>query len=186
MNQAEKLIRFLVYLYIFLLPWQTRLIWREAYLNGFVWEYGRLSLSGTQLLLWLVLIIFLVWRLKKNDLVGFNRSGWWQSLNQPAPRAYWLAVLFFVIAGLSIFWSGDWSLAYYRWLILLQAGALMAVLLNLDFKLKSLARVWVAAAAVQGVFAIGQFFQQAVWANKWLGLASHLPTLAGSIILETD
>ena len=186
MNQAERLIRFLVYLYIFLLPWQTRLIWRDIRLNDFVWEYGRLSLYGTQLLLWLVLIIFLIWRLKQNNLAGFNFKAWLKSSGQVAPRAYWLAVLFFVISGLSIFWSGDWPLAYYRWLILLQAGALMAVLLNLPFKFRSLAKVWVAAAAVQGIFAISQFFQQAVGANKWLGLAFHLPTLAGSIILETD
>lgn len=86
---------------------------------------------------------------------------------------------------MSIIWSLNTDLAYNRWLILLEAVALLSLILNLNLKFRSIAIVWVSSAVVQSIFAIWQFFNQFTFANKWLGLAEHLPTVAGSIILQT-
>ena len=72
MISLARTIEYGFYLFLFLLPWQTRLIWREARLNGFTWEYGRLSLYATQLLLLALLLLYGVWlaRLGRLNLLG--------------------------------------------------------------------------------------------------------------------
>lgn len=186
MSKLERIIESSFYLFIFLLPWQTRLIWQDAYLNGYVWEYGRFSLYGTEILLWLVLLSYGFWLFKNHRLQKLNFSQISTRLKNPAVLIYWLVVLFLLLAGLSVVWSLSAQLAYQHWLTLLEAGALLSLLLIFGFKLEKIAVVWVASAAIQGVFAIWQFFSQYVFANKWLGLAEHLPTVSGSIILQTN
>ncbi len=181
----KKIIAAGLYLFIFLLPWQTRLIWREATINGDVWEYGRFSLYGSEIFLWLVLLLFAAVILAGRRL---PRVGWKQlfsSLKQPAVSCYWLAVAFIIFAGLSAFWALDFSLAANRWLILLEAGALLALIVNAGWQFEKIAVAWAAAAALQGVFAWVQFFSQSVPGNKWLGLAWHAPNSPGAVILET-
>lgn len=192
MPKIEKIIEYGFYLFLFFLPWQTRLIWQDTYLNGFVWEYGRLSLYGTEILLWLVLLFYGFWLAKFRHLERLQFNQVLLRLKKPEVLIYWLIVLFLLIAGVSVIWSLDVKLAYYRWFTLLEAGVLLSLILNVGaigqscFQLKKIAIVWVASAAIQGVFAIWQFFDQYVFANKWLGLAEHLPTIPGSIILQTE
>ena len=59
---------YLFYLLIFIIPWQTRWIIRDPYLGGEVWEYGRISLYGWDILLVILVIISwpLVWQEIKN------------------------------------------------------------------------------------------------------------------------
>jgi len=186
MTKLTKTIEFGFYLFLFLLPWQTRLIWHDAFLNHYVWEYGRFSLYGSELVLWFVLLLFMVWLFKNYRFTQFDLGRIWQRLKNPLVLSHWLLVIFLLFAGLSIFWSIDPGLAYYQWFRLLEGAALFSLVLLFHFSLKRIALVWVATAAVQGVFAIEQFFTQYIFANKWLGLAEHFSTLAGSIILQTD
>lgn len=183
----NKIIEFGFYLFIFLLPWQTRLIWQEVFLNGVEWEYGRFSLYGTEILLWLILILFGLWLWRQRPESGFSFFYFFQQLKKPLVLTYWLVVLFVIIAGLSVFWALDSNLAFNRFFILLEAITLFCfVFIFPHLKIKSIAISWVGAAALQGVFGIWQFFQQLIFANKWFGLANHSPTTAGSIILQTQ
>tara|TARA_Y100000310_G_scaffold173181_1_gene173306 strand:- start:5547 stop:6932 length:1386 start_codon:yes stop_codon:yes gene_type:complete len=200
MPKLNQIIEYGFYLFVFLLPWQTRLIWQDAYLNEYVWEYGRLSLYGTEILLWLVLLVFSIWLFKNRPLKKINLSQFFNRLKEPAILIYWLVILFILISGISIFWSLDASLAYYNWFIMLEAGAMLAMIVTFTtgdssssqqakqqsgFKLRKIAVVWVSSAVIQSIFAIWQFFAQYTFANKWLGLAYHHPTVGGSIILQT-
>ena len=58
MAKTEKIISFGLYLLVFLLPWQTRWIIRAGEINGGYWEYGTISLYGTDVLLFLLLVLF--------------------------------------------------------------------------------------------------------------------------------
>ena len=185
MVKIQKIIEFGFYLFIFLLPWQTRLIWQEAYLNGFVWEYGRFSLYGTEIILWLI-ILFWGFSLFKNFF--WEKISWSEliiQLKKPQVLIYWLIILFLFSAILSGFWALDGRLAFFRAFVLIEAVALFSLVLNFKISFKKLAICWVASATIQSVFAIWQFFNQFVFANKWLGLAEHLSTVSGSIILQT-
>ncbi len=186
MQKLEKIIEYGFYLFIFLLPWQTRLIWQDAFLNGYVWEYGRFSLYGSQILLWLILFLFVIKLFKSTAGRKLNLKDFWQHLKNPAVFIYWLIIIFVLVAALSACWSLNSSLAYYRWFVLVQAVAALVLVMLSDFKLEKIAAVWVASAGIQSIFAIWQFFAQVVPANKWFGLALHLPTIPGSIILQTQ
>src|SRR3989338_10708627 len=133
MVKLEKIIERGFYLFIFLLPWQTRLIWHDARLNGYVWEYGRFSWYGTQLLLWGLLLLYGLWLVKTKPLPKFSVGIVLSQLRRTEVSLYWLSVLLVIVAGLSIFWALDASIAYYRWLVLVQAVALMSMVALLNF-----------------------------------------------------
>jgi len=185
-KKLEKTIEYLFYLFIFLLPWQTCYIWRDTILNGYTWEYGRLCLYGTEILLWLIIILFGTWLLFLKPRRFFNFFIFFNKLKEPRIFIYWLIILFAIWAGLSSFWALDFQLAYIRWVQLVEAICLVAIILHLNFRLEKIAVVWAASAGVQSLLAIWQFFTQYAFANKWLGLAEHLSLGGGSIILQTD
>ncbi|MBN1778867.1 MAG: O-antigen ligase family protein [Candidatus Buchananbacteria bacterium] len=187
MSKLKKIVEWLFYFYLFVLPWQTRLIWRDSALNGDVFEYGRFSLYGSQILFGAIIFLALFLLIKTKPLklsqLGFSR--WLKKIKNPPFLVYWLAVIFIFFAGLSIFWAVDRQIAYYRFIILLQGGALMALVVSFNFDLKKIAYAFVGSGIVQGIFSVFQFVVQAVYANKWLGLANHFPNVGGSIILQT-
>jgi O-antigen ligase len=70
MQVLETWARRLVYLFIFLLPLQTRWIYHLGILNGGAWEYGTFALYGTELILGLILIgaiILAVAKIRKQE-----------------------------------------------------------------------------------------------------------------------
>ena len=196
MAKLEKIIERGFYLFIFLLPWQTRLIWQETYFNGYISEYSRFSLYGTEILLWLVLFIYGFWLLKNRYFEKLNFSQVLLKLKNPVVLIYWLIILFLLFAGFSVIWSLGTALAYYRFVVLAEAIAMFSMILvfgtglnqsqgKTSFSFKKIAVFWVGSAAIQGLFATWQFFVQYTFANKWLGLAEHFSNVPGSIILQT-
>src|SRR3989344_8978085 len=104
MVRLATLLEWGIYSFIFLLPWQTRLIWHSAKLNGGSWEYGSYSLYATELVLWPVLGLLLVWLIRQRRSVAFS-SAVRLALQQPASRSYWLVAGFALLSGFSAFWS---------------------------------------------------------------------------------
>jgi len=58
-----KITEWMFYLFIFLLPWQTRYVFRWGEMNG-RWEYGDVSVFATDIILGILLVLMLVWRVK--------------------------------------------------------------------------------------------------------------------------
>ncbi len=185
MKGLEKTIEYIFYLFIFFLPWQTRLIWWDAYLNDYVWEYGRFSLYGTQLIFFTLMFFYVIWLFREKKIRRINFNNFCKKIIKPDVLTYWLVVLFTLIGGFSVIWALNAQLAYYNWIVLLFGISLFSFVVIFDFRFENIALVWVGSSIVQGVFAIWQFFSQYVFANKWLGLAEHLPIVKGSIILQT-
>ena len=185
-QKLTNLIKYGFYLLIIVLPWQTRLIWRDAFLNGSIWEYGRFSLYASEifLALWFMLYGAWLWRARRQQHWRLNVV--WQRLRQPAIGLYWLAVGLLLAAGVSVIFSFDADLAYTSWIRLLEAGALFSAITVLSFDFKKISIAWVMSAVIQSLFGIVQFFTQFSPANKWLGLAEHWPSVGGSVILQTS
>jgi len=132
MKFLDKIIEYGLYLFVFLLPWQTRWIYQEATVNGGAWEYGRFSLYGTEILLILLLILMLARQLiiKSTKSQIPNPK---QILNSKIPISKTLLaaiVLFIVWSGLSIVWSSNKGLAWYGWLRLVEGLGLFWLILN--------------------------------------------------------
>ncbi len=175
-----KTIEYLFYLFVFLLPWQTRWIWHYGQLGSSgPSEYLTFSLYGTEILFFLVLVLAFIYRCKtKDDEIRF--------LNYKILDFYVLFFLFLALAALSIIWAPSWQTALYYLIKLLEGLALLILVINFQFSLKKIGWALVLSGTVQSLLGIYQFFTQQVLANKWLGLAEQLPQTLGASVVEFD
>lgn len=179
MIKLKKIIEYLLYLYIFILPWQTMWIFYEGIINGNKWQYGTMVLFGSEILLWLIIILQLVFWIKSRQ-IRFRDLGIYGN-KLKLVISLWLVVVF---GGLSIFWSSDKQLAFYWWFHLLEAASLFFIVINIKIDFKKISWVFLGAGIIQSLLAFGQFIVQKIPANKWLGIASHLPYDLGAIVIE--
>jgi len=194
MKILEKIIEYGLYLFVFLLPWQTRLILREGNLNGY-WEYGTFSIYATEILLWAIFILAAVWwtikKLKvKNEKLKVSVG----NLNLEANTKYkilntkyFLGILsiFIVWSLISFLWSDSKSLALYFWHWLAEAAGLFLILRTIKFDAAKLMWAFVLSALIQAGLGLWQFLSQSAFSSKWLGMAFHDPAVPGTVVVET-
>jgi hypothetical protein len=167
----EKLAAYGFYLFVFLLPWQTRWIWREAHLNGNVWEYGCGSLYATDILL--IFLIFLGIFLRRQN-------------KNTSLRPLWAVIgAFFLICFASVLWSQDKGISWYAIARLAEVIGLFWLVQRINFSWPKLGTAIASAGVVQAILGIYQFFSQHVIANKWLGMAAHQPGQLGDSVIAT-
>lgn len=169
-------------LFLFLLPWQTRWIYQAGELNGGYWEYGTFSLYGTEILLWLIIILFALDR--------FGRKEFWTKIlsrehykSHRANLFVGLAVIFFL--AFFVLNSLDRQISY-NFVFYILGGMCLALIISQAnyFAGKAAAALWLSGTA-QGLLALGQFLSQdTTVANKWLGLAAHAASEPGSFVVE--
>src|SRR3989338_2255444 len=164
MKLVDKIISWGLYLFIILLPWQTRWIFKDVSINGGVFEYGRLSLYASEIIL--LVILFL-------GLIRFRNSKTYFWIG-------WLAVW----SALTILWSEEKILASYGWLKLAE-GISLFWLINQQKHSQGLSFSLIISGLIQAAFGIYQFLNQGiVGANKWLGLDMINSEAAGTSVIE--
>lgn len=171
MNYSNKIITWGLCLFVFLLPWQARWIYGESLINGGVFEYGRLSLYGTEILLLALLILGIIAK-RKAQSAKLKANIW--------------IFLLLIWAGLSILWSADKMLAWYGWLRLME-GVGLAWLLAQNSKLKAqncIILSLIASGVIQSLIAVWQWVVQYSFASKWLGMAFFNPAVAGVSVID--
>lgn len=159
---------------LLLLPLQTRWIWHDAIIQNEVWEYGRFSLYGVDLLILLALVLWLASRPFQPTIRRVSPLVWMS-----------IAGLLFV-SFLSIYFALDSSLAINGFSRLLE-GVLLFFLIT-QLRVSWRVPVWtvVLSGAVQSLLAFFEFILQQVPESKWLGLATQDPTFSGvSVVLTT-
>ncbi len=161
----SRILKVLIFIFIVILPWQTRWIFFDAKLDGQIWEYGRLSLYASAIVL-LVALLVSFFRQKPN-------FSWLQDK--------WLYIFFFYLLVVSFF--SKWPLVSFYYLALITL-ALVFSYLSKKFSRDFLLVAWISSGTVQAVLAIWQFFSQKITANKWLGLAEHLPKDLGTSVIQ--
>ena len=174
-NMLNKIYNLFLYLFLFLLPWQTRYIWHYGELNKSYWEYGTFSIYGTEILLWVILLMFFVQHF-------WNREFWTKLKEKKSHTSLTLLFLLFSLA-LSVVLSKNFWVFYYFIFKLLEALAFMTVLMLDNEKEKYQFALW-AGAVAQGALAVVQFLIQHVWANKWLGMAGQDAFNLGPSVIE--
>jgi len=173
----KKITEYLSYLFVFILPWQTKLIFRPSETN-----YSEISLYLSHGLLILILFLFLsVRRLEKREESEYR------------PLVYSLAALELFIF-VSIFFAPDKLLAFYRYFIFLAGLSLFFIfrsgttLRNYEdtlFNKVALVYSLLISILLQSILGIYQFLTQTSFANKYLGLAAHNPSTLGTAVIET-
>jgi putative inorganic carbon (hco3(-)) transporter len=74
MKFLEKTIEYGLYLLVFILPWQTRLIIKAGEINGGYFEYGTVSLYATDVLVFIVLGMFIVYKIADKSQISNLKS----------------------------------------------------------------------------------------------------------------
>jgi len=164
----DKIITYLLALFFFVLPWQTRWIWHWGELGGGFWEYGSKCVYGTEILLWVIFVFFIIKRLRDTNI------------RMSLLKYCYIAILlycfvFFEISNQTIFHRIEGLL-----LIFVIFELAKKQYNNITIYLTSL---WLGGVA-QGILGIWQFFTQNVFASKWLGLASHSAFEGGANVIE--
>jgi len=210
----SKIIDWLLVVFLFLLPWQTRWIWQQGEINGAPWEYGTYSLYGTEILLWLIIILFAINKFGKKEI--------WKKVISSAhyqthKKYLFFAVGFIIFLATSVLLSKNVWLSYNYVFYLLGGLCLFVILSNtvviarskiphfvsgqapqsfclgIATPLKGLAMTSIAfrmaialwlGGVVQGLLALWQFLAQFVYGNKWLGMATQNPRDLGVAVIE--
>ena len=183
MKFLNKIIEWGVYLFIFLLPWQTRLILKEGDLDGY-WEYGTVSVYGTGILLcflFLLAIVSLV--IDKLQIQNYKSQ---INYKFKITKIATVAIFFLVFASLSIFWAESKIVALMAGLRLVEGVGLFLILQIFNFDWKKFSWAFILSALIQASLGIYQFLIQTTFASKWLGMALHDPATLGTIVVEAS
>ena len=174
-----KIWRWLLVIYVFIIPWQTRWIYGPRLLNGGFWEYGSASMFGSEILLWAIIIIFFIDHLRRKTTPHLFGKFHYETHK----KNLWLAIgmIFFLL--LSVLHSISPAVSYDYVFHILEGMCLFIVLVGSGERVKLLYALW-SGAVVQAMLGIFQFFSQEVVANKWLGLAAHKPAELGGFVVE--
>ena len=169
----RKITIYFLWLWVFLIPWQTRWIIVDPILEGSAWEYGRLSLYAGDILFGIILILSFVFWIKTKKINSF---------------LLWPLVLFALFVGwawLSLIWASTALVGMYFALRLTQILLIFLIFVILKPKPSTILSSLVIGAAVQGIIAIAQFTLGWTPAFKWFGLASKSAWELGPGVVET-
>lgn len=176
MEKIEKLKEYAFYLFVFLLPWQTRLILKEGSAGKGYSEYNTMSLYATDIVLLVLLAVFACDYYFRSRRLARSRPkvDWTWFLIAGLEFFIFLSILFSSDKGLGIFYYGRFVLGIFVfwlasekfWPWIRMAGALLL------------------GALVQALVGIWQFVNQASPAQRWLGMAAHNPIDAGVSVVE--
>jgi len=161
----QNLFYFFLDLFVLLIPWQTRWLFYDWPLGIELWEYGRLSLYVSAIVLFLASIFFTIYKRKE---VHFSYSKF----------SY---ILFFYLMIVS-FRSPAPSVSFY-YLFLIFSAVLFAYLVKYIPKI-FVYRAFLFSGLIQGCLAFYQLITQKIVANKWLGVSEHLPATLGTSVVE--
>ncbi|MBN1325560.1 hypothetical protein JW977_01070, partial [Candidatus Falkowbacteria bacterium] len=178
MKKFAKIIEYLFYLFIFLLPIQTRWIFNYGKLGSEQSQYLTYSLYGTEILLGLILFLGLIYVIK-----NWNHENY--LLNYRLRNFYFLFLLLFFIIILGFIWALDkQATAYYLWKFF-EGFLLLLFIINFRISFINIAGTLVLSGLLQSGLAIYQFLTQNVFASKWLGMAEQIISAGGTCVVES-
>lgn len=172
----ERIKNYLTLFFLVVLPFQTRLIYKTVLLRGVFWEYGSLSLYGTEIFLALVVIFDLI---KKFGDKEFKKR---LSVFQIKPTL--LSLGFLSVLALYYIYSPNREVTWQYLNYVIFGLCLVVIVIQSKLSKPSLMLALWGGGLVQALLAIGQFFMQNIFANKWLGIAAHDPGQLGTAVIE--
>lgn len=169
----EKVIVFFAGLFVFLLPWQTRYIISSGMLGSYPAEWLAVSVYGTELLGWGIVVLFVFSKLV-NPL---SRIQFYKKL-------VFLSFLIPVLISVTLSNNSLVSL-YFVVRVLLVAGLVWVISATAYQRIYYYAAFFL-GGVLQGVLAILQFVNQKVWASTLFGMAHQSPGTLGVAVVETS
>jgi O-antigen ligase len=176
----KKTIYSLFYLFIFLLPIQTRWIYKSEKLNGFFWEYGSQAIYATEILLGLIFLLAIFYLIKKNLIK--SRVNFYLRSN----KTWLIALLIIGSFILPVIFALNKNLALYKLTFIILGLALLFFIIAFRPDIRKTGYFLVASGLLQSGIAIIQVIQQKVIASSIFGIAFQNPSLIGTSVIESN
>ena len=171
-----------IYLYIFLLPWQTHWLAKSLTIENKFWESGSIRIYATQILLWVLIVAFIAdkWKFILGSLIARKLKP------QSVTRHWWWVILALWILSMmmGVYTSLDSQVSMSFWYQFLGGLGLLLLLEKVGIDRVRFAWSFVAGVILSSIIGVYQFFTQSSFAFKWLGLALHDPTVPGTSVVE--
>ena len=178
----EHNFKYLFYIFLFVLPWQTRLFLYQGQLKNEYSEFLSVSLYGSDIILVLLLVAALI-------IVALDFKKFVKTDSK-------ISALWWALAGLDLVFlisacvANNHVTAFYHYILFLAGVALFFIISQAkNFHLERIKTFYVLLSSLflQALLGIYQFLTQSTFAYKYLGLAQHLPYgLAGESVLENS
>lgn len=176
----QNILQSILGLFLFIFPWQTVWIYKEYFLNGVKWQYGTLGFYGSEIVLWIAVLLFMVWFWKKNKEQG-TKNRFTFSKDRIFVLCCVSLISYLLISSL---WSINPDVAFQQALHVLEAFLLFFMLFLGPLNFNGIAKWFVAGAVVQSILGIFQFLAQSSFSLKWLGMVSHPAWIPGTSIVD--
>lgn len=164
-------------LFVFFLPLQTRWIYYEAIIKDAVWEYGRKSLYGTEIILIALIVLGIILKFVCHPEAA-------ALLRRPRNPIMYAIIAVIAYAGLSIIWSQEKAIAAQAVLRIIEGVGLLWLVYENKHLIGKLKIALIASGLAQGFLAIYQFFTQSTFASKWFGIALISTKDLGTSVVE--
>lgn len=171
-DKLSKWIEYLLYIFVFLLPWQIRYIYKYLTLGGNEFEYGKLSLYSSELVL-ILLIIFLIIYIKQKNL-----------FKEKLQKTVLISFGILLIALITFFGHLNQQLYFYGLIKLAEAVILCFLISKVKVNYVRIGIVFVSSIFIHSTLGFYQFFSQNIFASKYLGIAQQISSNGGVSVLE--
>ncbi len=166
--------QYLLYIFIFSIPWHTIWILREVFYGNEKWQYSTIGIYTSDIAL--ILLIAISIYLYKDILLT-------QIFKRPKLL---LSGLFLSIWGfISIVWANDKEFAFYFAIKLSVILDLFFLIQIIPFNIYKLIIVFFTSVFIQSIIGLYQFITQQTFAQKFLGLQYHDIFSGGNAIVQT-
>ncbi len=169
----NRLLEILLYIYAFVLVFQTRYIIVPGVINGGFSEYLTISVYFSDLILFLILAIFIYKKIR--DRKVFKRID--------ITIIFLAGFEFFVF--LSIFFSDEPLLSSFAYFRLLLCVGLFFVISDDLMSARKFKYAFFSGVLIHSFIGIYQFLSQTSFSNKYLGIASHSSSNLGDSVIQT-
>ncbi len=177
MTFVKKLLHIAVICLIFFLPLQTRYIFSVGHLGQYASEYQTVSLYGTEILSWVVVMLGIVVHRTMFSLFLTTLTRKQKIVLASGLALLGLSVLRSVDVLLSLFTIYHWSLLVAVGLVVYQVARESGLRLLYAFCLQGF---------FQASLGLYQFFTQTLVGSKWFGMSTQLPQTLGVSVIEND
>jgi len=172
---TSKIQNYLLYLFVFLLPWQTIFILREVFFDGEKWQYGTIGLYFSDI--FIVLFLIYTYFCSKNHIIIYIKKHAIIVLT---------AMLFVLFSFLSTFWASDSLLSLYFSTKLFFALCLFFALQISNYNTKTLSLFLILGVFFQSFIGFFQFTTQNTFSFKYLGLQHYNIWQGGTSIVTAE
>ncbi len=172
-NKVGLIAEYLFYIFVFLIPWQTRYIYKTLTFRGEIFEYGKLSLYLSELFLifWVLIVIIFFKSQKKyfDEKLSIISK----------------AIFVFLLWGYFSLWKSlDKQFSFYSLWHLTELVILYFLILKVRIDYLKVKMIFITSMFLQSLLGIYQFFTQNVNANKYFGIAQQIAERRGASVLE--